>query len=129
VSWWLASFTELHRVVRTTGAERSGPDGAVFPTEFFTDAEAELVAFVPVASVPTTLPGGIEAVELEAGRYAVATYDGPMVDLDAAYSAVGQTIAAEAIASEGPVIERYLPHGDEDDLFAHCTEVWWPVTS
>ena len=55
-------------------------------------------------------------------------HDGPMVDLDGAYSAVGQTVVEEALASDGPVVERYLPLGDEDDLLAHHTEVCWPVS-
>jgi hypothetical protein len=35
--------------------------------------------------------------------------------------------AAQALASDGPVVERY-PLGDEDDLLAHHTEVCWPVS-
>ena len=31
-------------------------------------------------------------------------------------------------AADGPLVERYLPLGDEDDLLAHHTEVCWPVT-
>jgi hypothetical protein len=50
-----------------------------------------------------------------------------MVDLDGAYAAVGQTVRTRALSSEGPVVERYLPLGDEDDLLAHTTEVCWPV--
>ena len=100
----------------------------MFPTEFFTDGKAELVAFVPVAAAPP-LPGRVERLELAPGRYAVATYDGPMVDLDSAYGALGWSVTEQAIAADGPVIERYLPLGDEDDLIAHRTEVCWPVHS
>jgi hypothetical protein len=50
-----------------------------------------------------------------------------MVDLDSAYSAVGRRLLERAIAADGPVVERYLPVGDEDDLLAHHTEVCWPV--
>jgi DNA-binding transcriptional MerR regulator len=126
VSWWMEAFTELHRLVRTSGARRTGPDGAVFPTGFFTDGKAELVAFVPVDAVPS-LSGRAERVDLPAARYAVATYDGPMVDLDSAYTALGWSVTEQAIAADGPVLERYLPLGDEDDLMAHRTEVCWPV--
>jgi effector-binding domain-containing protein len=127
VSWWIEAFTELHRLLRTSGVERTGPDGAVFPTEFFAEGAAELVAFVPVAEVPP-LPGRVEVVERPAARYAVASYDGPMVDLDAAYSAVGRAVTEQALAADGPVVERYLPLGDPEDLLAHRTEVCWPVT-
>jgi DNA-binding transcriptional MerR regulator len=127
VSWWIEAFTELHRLLRTAGIRRTGPDGAEFPTEFFTEGAAELVAFVPVDRVPA-LAGRVEAVSRPAARYAVALHDGPMVDLDGAYSAVGRTVVERALASDGPVVERYLPLGDEDDLLAHHTEVCWPVS-
>lgn len=126
VGWWLEAFTELHRLLATSGVERTGPDGAVFPTEYFTDGESEVVAFVPVGSVPP-LPGRVEVVERPAARYAVATYDGPMVDLDSAYSAVGRAVTEQALAADGPVVERYLPTGDPEDLIAHVTEVCWPL--
>ena len=84
------------------------------------------MAFVPVGEVPP-LPGRVELIELPAARYAVATYDGPMVDLDSAYSALGWSVTEQAIAADGPAVERYLPLGDEDDLIAHRTEVCWPV--
>ena len=38
-----------------------------------------------------------------------------------------RSVTERAIAADGPVIERYLPLGDEDDLIAHRTEVCWPV--
>ena len=127
VSWWMEAFTELHRLLRTAGIVRTGPDGAEFPLEFFTEGASELVAFVPVERVPA-LPGRVEAVVRPAARYAVALHDGAMVDLDSAYSAVGRRVLQRALAADGPVVERYLPQGDEDDLLAHHTEVCWPVS-
>ncbi|HWM72426.1 MAG TPA: MerR family transcriptional regulator [Nocardioides sp.] len=126
VSWWMDAFTELHRFLKTAGVTRNGADGAEFPTEFFTEGGGELVAFVPVDRVPS-LAGRIEVVARPAVRYAVAFHDGPMVDLDAAYSAVGRTVLERALSADGPLVERYLPLGDEDDLLAHHTEVCWPV--
>ncbi len=126
VSWWMGAFTELHRLLKTAGITRTGPDGAEFPTEFFTEGGAELVAFVPVDRVPS-LAGRVEAVARSAARYAVALHEGPMVDLDGAYSAVGRSVLERALSADGPVIERYLPVGDEGDLLAHHTEVCWPV--
>ena len=130
VSWWMDAFTELHRLLRSTGAERVGPDGASFPTEFFTDGRAEVQVFVPVAG-PVPVTGRVEVVTLPATRVAVATYDGPMVDLDSAYSAVGQAVLDQAIGGDGPVVERYLPDQPvtrlPDDLLRHRTEVCWPV--
>lgn len=131
VSWWLDAFTELHRVLRVAGVDRSGPDGALFPTEFFTDGVGELVAFVPVASAGEArraVAGRVVVEELPGGRFSVASYDGPMVDLDAAYTAVGRAVTERALAADGPVRERYLPLGSEDDLLHHRTEVCWPTT-
>ena len=85
------------------------------------------MAFVPVDRVPS-LAGRVEAVARPAARYAVALHDGPMVDLDGAYSAVGRRVLERALSADGPVVESYLPLGDEDDLLAHHTEVCWPVS-
>ena len=127
IEWWLGAFTELHRAVRTAGTARTGPDGVVLPTEFFTEGAAELTAFVPVdgARVGT---GRVQMIDLPATRMAVATHDGPMVDLDAAYSSVGRQLAELATGGGGPVRERYLPNGAEVDLLDHRTEVCWPLS-
>jgi len=78
-----------------------------------------------------SLPGRVEALSRPAARYAVALHDGPMVDLDDAYAAVGRSVVDRAVGSTGPVVERYLPlgglHDNTDDLLAHRTEVCWPV--
>src|SRR6476469_9627456 len=50
VAWWMESFTFLHRVLSSYGAPRGGPDGAMFPAEFFEDEEGEVTAFVPVST-------------------------------------------------------------------------------
>jgi effector-binding domain-containing protein len=123
------AFRELHRAVRVSGADRTGTDGALFPTEFFADEVGDLVAFVPVAVVPARLPSRVTAYQVPAGRLAVTTFDGPPLDLDRAYGAVGRWVIDQATSSPGPVRERYLPTGDEDDLLAHTTEVCWPVAS
>jgi DNA-binding transcriptional MerR regulator len=120
-AWWVQTFTELHARLRSLGAQRTGPDGTLFPTEFFTEGSAELTCYVPV---PEGTPG---AEVVEGGRLATTTHDGPFIDLDTAYGALGTTVVERAIASDGPVRERYLPRGDEDDLLDHRTIVCWPV--
>jgi DNA-binding transcriptional MerR regulator len=130
VAWWLGAFTELHRFLRTSGATRAGHDGVSFPTEYFTEGSAELIAFVPVTAAPAVrggLPGRVEVVTLATERYAVTEYDGPMVDLDGAYSELGRTVIKQALASDGPIVERYLPNGAEENLIDHRTQVCWPV--
>jgi DNA-binding transcriptional MerR regulator len=121
-AWWVQAFTDLHRRRRELGAERTGPDGTLFPTRFFTDGVAELVAYLPVAE-------GTPGAEVVPGEHlATTTHDGPFVDLDTAYGALGMAVVQRAVSSEGPVRERYLPRGDEDDLLDHRTVVCWPVT-
>jgi DNA-binding transcriptional MerR regulator len=128
IAWWMGAFTELHRALRSSGLARTGPDGALFPTEAFADERGELVAFVPIpAEAAPAVTGRVRVVEIPAIRVAVTTYDGPLVDLDQAYSAVGAWVWEQARSADGPVRERYLPTGDEDDLLAHVTEVCWPV--
>ena len=129
VAWWMEAFRDLHRIVRVTGAVRAGTDGALFPTEFFAEESGTLVAFVPVREVPARLPARVTSYDVPASRLAVTTFDGPPLDLDRAYGALGRWVVQQASASEGPVRERYLPTGDEDDLLAHTTEVCWPVAS
>ncbi|MGY2875665.1 DNA-binding transcriptional MerR regulator [Marmoricola sp. URHA0025 HA25] len=126
LGWWLDAFAELHRAVKVGSLIRTGPDGALFPTEFFTEGVAELVAFVPVRS-PGTPTGRVVAHELPGVRLAVTAYDGPMIDLDSAYSVVGRAAIERARSADGPVRERYFPLGDEDDLLHHRTEVGWPI--
>ena len=128
LTWWLGAFAELHRTVRTGGLVRSGPDGALFPTKFFTEGVGELVAFVPVESAGTP-SGRVEPYQLPATRLAVTTYDGPMIDLDSAYTAVGRAVLERSRSADGPVRERYVPLGDEGDLLHHRTEVGWPVVA
>ncbi|HJQ06611.1 MAG TPA: MerR family transcriptional regulator [Nocardioides sp.] len=127
VAWWMGAFTELHGALISSGLTRTGPDGALFPTEAFTDEVGELVAFVPVDADGFRPSGRIEVSEIPAARLAVTRYDGPMVDLDQAYSAVGLWVAEQARTASGPVRERYHPTGDPTDLLAHVTDVCWPV--
>jgi len=128
VPWWLGAFTELHAALRASGLDRTGPDGAVFPTEAFTDERGELVAFVPIpAESAAPVSGRVRVITVPGARVAVTSYDGPLVDLDQAYSAVGAWVWEQARSADVPVRERYLPTGDPDDLLAHVTEVCWPV--
>src|SRR5437763_5354763 len=48
VAWWMDTFTLLHGALKAGAATRSGPDGALFPSEFFEDEDGEVTAFVPV---------------------------------------------------------------------------------
>lgn len=123
MAWWVDTFTRLHRRLRVSHGERTGPDGVIFPTAFFTDGEAELTAYIPVAE------GTEGAVEVPGAEFAQTTYDGPFIDLDQVYGVLGRTVIDQAVASDGPVRERYLPKGDGTDLLDHTTVVCWPVVA
>ena len=128
VAWWMDAFSLLHKALRTIGVERNGPDGALFPAEFFEDEEGEITVFVPV-SVPAdaSLPSRVQRLVVPAITAAVAMHDGPFGDLDRTYGALGTWVLQSAAGADGPIREYYLPTGDPDDLLAHTTEVCWPI--
>ncbi|HVV77549.1 MAG TPA: MerR family transcriptional regulator [Mycobacteriales bacterium] len=128
VAWWMAAFELLHRTLREAGARRAGPDGALFPIEFFENEEGEVTVFVPVDEVTAThLPSRVLATVVPGIRAAVAVHDGPFGDLDRTYGALGTWVLDRAAGAPGPIREYYLPTGDPDDLLAHTTEVCWPL--
>ena len=127
VAWWMGAFTELHDTLRKQGAARTGPDGALWPNDFFEVEEAEVVAFVPTdADAPSS--GRVVRYVVPAADLAVAIHHGPFSDLDQTYGALGTWVAERALGADGPIRERYLPRGNDDDLLDHDTEVCWPVT-
>jgi len=129
VAWWMEAFTLLHRTLAGSAATRSGPDGALFPREFFEDEEGDVVVFVPVDAAPASaLPPRVTYAEVPGVDVAVLVHDGPFGDLDRTYGTLGTWVLERATGAAGPIREYYLPTGDPDDLLAHTTEVCWPVT-
>jgi DNA-binding transcriptional MerR regulator/effector-binding domain-containing protein len=127
IGWGIGAFRVLHRALRTSHTAPTGHHGALFPTEFFTEEAGEVVAYVPVDRVPSELPDRVVAREIPGCRLAVTLFEGPALDLDLAYGALGRWVAERAISSTGPIREHYLPVGDSRDPLAHTTEVCWPV--
>ena len=130
VAWWMDAFTLLHRALAASGATRNGPDGALFPKEFFEDEIGDLVALVPVAGDPAEsafLPPRVTPAQIPATDAAVLVHDGPFGDIDRTYGALGAWVLERVAGADGPIREYYLPTGDADDLLAHVTEVCWPV--
>lgn len=130
VAWWMESFTLLHKTLRSYAAPRTGPDGALFPAEFFEDEEGEVTAFVPVPATTigaSRLPPRVQLIVVPEIEAAVTVHDGPFSDLDRTYGALGTWVLERAAGADGPIREYYLPTGDPDDLLAHTTEVCWPV--
>jgi DNA-binding transcriptional MerR regulator len=132
VAWWMDAFTLLHRALGGSGATRSGPDGALFPKEFFEDEVGDLVAFLPVAVHPADtafLPRRVTTGQIPGTDVAVLVHDGPFGDIDRTYGALGTWVLERVAGANGPIREYYLPTGDRDNLLAHVTEVCWPVTT
>lgn len=110
-SWWTEAFDELHRVLETAGAQRAGPDGALYSSEFFED---EL--------------GDVGDAEIPGTELAVAVHQGPFSELDRTYGALGTFVSAREIGVRGPIREHYLvTSAHTEDEFLHRTEVCWPV--
>ena len=127
VAWWMDAFTVLHRALVASGAKRAGPDGALFPAEFFEDEQGVVTAFVPIEGEIASLPARVQHIVVPAIDAAVTVHDGPFSDLDRTYGALGTWVLERAAGADGPIREYYLPTGDPDDLLAHTTEVCWPV--
>lgn len=128
VAWWMDSFSLLHKALHAVGVERHGPDGALFPAEFFEEEEGVVTVFVPAAVTgDVTLPARAQSLVVPAITAAVAVHDGPFGDLDRTYGALGTWVLERAAGADGPIREYYLPTGDPDDLLAHTTEVCWPI--
>jgi DNA-binding transcriptional MerR regulator len=118
-SWLTGAFARIHAVLDAAGVAPVGPDGALYPSEFFEAHAGEVVAFVPGAVAAADLPDGIEARELPAVDVAVAVHEGAFDELDRTYAALGAHVASRAIGARKPLREHYL-----DDTH---TEVAWPV--
>jgi effector-binding domain-containing protein len=119
-AWCTRVFDELHAVLDADGAAASGPDGALYSSEFFEAGAGPVTAFVPLlgAVSPT---GSFAAIELPAVDVAVMVHDGPFGDLDQTYGALGTVVAERGVGADGPIREHYA----SDDL----TEVCWPITT
>lgn len=126
--WWSEAFDELHATLAATGLRRSGPDGALYPPEFFQADSGEVTAFIPVAGNPDAAGGQLQLLELPAAELAVAVHRGPLADLDITYGQLGSFVAEHAIGIDGPIRENYLitPYDTAHDA-SHETEVCWPV--
>jgi DNA-binding transcriptional MerR regulator/effector-binding domain-containing protein len=111
----------------------TGPGGALYSEEFFTEAVGEVTAYVPVemsASTGSTHIPGSGPMIIPGGAYAVAVHSGSFVDFDRTYAAIGSHVAAYETAAPGPIREVYLvspPETTDENQFR--TEVCWPITN
>jgi DNA-binding transcriptional MerR regulator/effector-binding domain-containing protein len=126
-AWWLGAFDELHRVLASSSAVRTGSDGALYPSEFFEDEQGELIAFIPVADRPA-VSGRVRLTEIPAAELAVTVHHGAISELDQTYGALGTFVAEQEIGVRGPIRENYVvSSSDASTELTHHTEVCWPV--
>ena len=126
-AWWSEAFDELHRVLASSSAVRAGPDGALYPNEFFEEELGEVVAFIPVAGMPTP-SGRPQLTEIPGAELAVTVHDGAISELDQTYGALGTFVAEREIGVQGPIREHYVvSSGEASAEPVHHTEVCWPV--
>lgn len=121
-AWLGGALAELHQALRGTGIDPAGPDGALYPDEFFEHGAGQVVAFVPVGgSAPQAQvrAGRATRREIAGGDLAVMVHAGPFDDIDRTYGALGTVVAERGIGAPGPIREHYLADGR--------AEVCWPV--
>jgi DNA-binding transcriptional MerR regulator len=130
--WWVAAFEELQGALGTTKATRTGPNGALYPSELFEEELGEVTAFIPVAvpraSPSGELPGRVQTAEIPGAEYALAVHEGAFANLDQTYGALGTYVAEREIGLRGTIRENYIVTFEQThDESAHRTEVCWPV--
>jgi DNA-binding transcriptional MerR regulator len=130
--WWGPAFSELRGLLADSGLTRAGPDGALYPGEFFELEEAEVTAYVPVvegagASRSTSDPSDL--VEIPGAELAVMVHDGGYGDTDRTYGALGTAVAIRGLGVDGPIREHYLvgPLDGGAPEAEWRTEICWPV--
>jgi DNA-binding transcriptional MerR regulator len=128
-AWWVEAYRELHATAMNAGLARSGPDGALYPGEWFEDEVGDVVAFTPVAGeVDARRMGRAQPYLVPAAELAVLVHEGSVLDLDQTFAALGQFVLERAIGVEGPIREYYLVTALETpDEQRHRTEVAWPI--
>jgi DNA-binding transcriptional MerR regulator len=128
-AWWTEAFGELHASAERGRLTRSGPDGALYPAEWFQDEVGDVVAFMPVAGdYEARRPSRVQHYVVPAAELAVLMHRGPLRDLDQTFAALGQFVLERAIGVDGPMREYYVVNAfDTEDEADLRTEVAWPI--
>ena len=125
--WWTGAFEELHAALGPDAGLQAGPDGSLYPGEFFENDLGEVVAFVPARGQPRP-SGRVKLIDIPAAELAITVHRGAFGELDRTYGALGTFVAAREIGVRGPIREHYLVGSPEtSEESQHRTEVCWPV--
>jgi DNA-binding transcriptional MerR regulator len=133
ITWGTGAFGVLRDALADTGLAAAGPDGALFPGDFFELERSEITVFTPVEPPaghgPLTGQGArVRLLEIPAVEAAIAVHEGFLDDIDRTYGALGSVVAERAIGVDGPIREYYVVGpGEEGDESKRRTEVCWPV--
>jgi DNA-binding transcriptional MerR regulator len=122
-AWLSDAFDAIRATIARIGAERCGPDGALYAPAFFEAHDGDVLAFAPARAVAHD-----DVVDVPGGMYAVTVHEGSFATLDTAYAALGTHVTERAIGADGPIREHYVVSGyDADDEHDWRTEVCWPI--
>jgi DNA-binding transcriptional MerR regulator len=128
-TWFQHTFTSLYADLVAAGAEPSGPGGALYDEQFFTEAVGQVTAYVPFDR-PSSNSSGPTSTTIPGGPYAVAMHTGPFVDFDKTYAALGSYVAAYQTSTSGPIREIYVASPPETTNEADFrTQVCWPIAA
>jgi DNA-binding transcriptional MerR regulator/effector-binding domain-containing protein len=127
-AWWRESLQQLWAVAGDAGIEPAGPVGGLYEDGLFTEDQGYARVYLPVQDI-ARIPGVELYFDLPAGRYAVASYDGPHSEADRVYAALGTYAAESGRDAAGPVREHYLTGLlDTTDQSEWRTEICWPLS-
>jgi effector-binding domain-containing protein len=104
-----------------------GNEPPLYPNEYFEEELGEVVAFIPVADMPTP-SGRPRLIEVPGAELAITVHNGAISELDQTYGALGTFVAEREMGVQGPIREHYVVSSDEASAEpVHYTEVCWPV--
>ena len=121
------AIKEICEVAADQGVRFAGPPMAIYHCAEAEEAELDVEVAMPLAEpvepagrvTATTLPGGLAAATLHAGRYE---------DVGSAYRALAEWVQEHGHETAGPPCEIYLTDpGQVQDPGALRTEILWPI--
>lgn len=128
LDWWSEAFEALHQTLAKLKIKAAGPDGVLFPGEYYQLERANLVAFIPLHDPISDRSARVVPYTVPPAELAIAVHHGSLTDIDRTYGQLGIHVATAAIGIDGPIREHYLvTYTDTPDETQHRTEVAWPV--